>query len=267
MNKIFLLSLLAIITSSSQSAAQSSGNTEEKVAERKATVLSGLTKKEGQEINLTEPSSLNPFTTRFYREDFTRISIKDLKAYMRSEDYAPDAYIDSNNKIKLYVLRQRTAQEKMIFTQIQSVPKGMNTIHSLVGKPAFDFTVTDLSGQKYILNEMKGKIVVLNFWFVECKPCVKEIPELNKIVEKYKDKGVVFLGIATNEKEQINEFLQHTSFLYSIIPESRNIAALYKIIAYPSHIIIDRNQQIVHHTTGLSPTTIRDLDKKIKSLL
>ncbi len=106
----------------------------------------------------------------------------------------------------------------------------------------------------------------MNFWFVECKPYVQEIPELNELVHKYQDDEVVFLGFSTNKKDKINSFIKEKEFHYNLIPESRNIASDYNVSGYPSHIVIYRNSKIVYTTTGLGPTTIKDLENMIKSL-
>jgi peroxiredoxin len=267
MNKSITLLFITLNVSLHTTKAQINKDSIDRVAFRKENILKGLRKMDGQEININEPSNLNPKKTPLYTEDYTRLTKEELQEFMKPGEYAPDAYVDANNKIKIYVLRKRSEQEKMIISKIQIKLKEMDATKSLVNETALDFTVTDIKGQKYILEEMKGKIVVINFWFVECKPCVREIPELNKLVEKYKDQGVIFLGIATNDKEQINAFLQHTSFSYNIIPNSTDIAELYKINTYPSHIVIDKNSKIVHHTTGLESNTIRNLNKKIQSLL
>ena len=68
-----------------------------------------------------------------------------------------------------------------------------------VGLDAPDFSAADMNGKTYSLSSLKGKIVVINFWFVECKPCLIEMPDLNEIVEKYKSEEVVFLAFALNE--------------------------------------------------------------------
>ena len=96
--------------------------------------------------------------------------------------------------------------------------------NELIGKEAFPFSVTDISGNKYSLEKLKGKIIVLNFWFVECKPCVMEIPDLNDLVEKYKGKEVVFLAFATNNKSKIESFLKTRTYKYKIIADGNEVA-------------------------------------------
>jgi peroxiredoxin len=94
-----------------------------------------------------------------------------------------------------------------------------------------------------------------------------EIPELNKIVEKYRGKDVVFLGFATNDKQKVENFIKQKTFNYNIVPSTKNVADLYEVNFFPTHIVIDKNSTISYHVSGLTPTTIEDLDRTIESLL
>ena len=76
--------------------------------------------------------------------------------------------------------------------------------NSLIGMNAPVFSVKDIQGNKKSLNSLKGKIIILNFWFIECKPCVREMPELNNLVKKYKNDNVEFIGFSGNGSMQIN---------------------------------------------------------------
>jgi len=110
---------------------------------------------------------------------------------------------------------------------------------------------------------------VLNFWFVGCPPCRAEIPQLNKIVDKYKDSSnVVFIAVALDEAYAIKEFTQTTPFKYHIIDNGRYIAqGTYGISLYPTHVIIDKEGIVRFHTSGLAPGTITWINKTIDSLL
>ncbi len=91
-----------------------------------------------------------------------------------------------------------------------------------LNNPAQDFEVETIAGNKFMLSELEGKIIVLNYWFIGCTPCLKEIPQLNKLVEEYADKGVIFLAISRMDtKEQIEEFLQKKPFYYDIMANSK----------------------------------------------
>jgi thiol-disulfide isomerase/thioredoxin len=137
----------------------------------------------------------------------------------------------------------------------------------LVCKQAMPFSVTDINGKNYSLESLKGKVIVINFWFVECKPCVMEMPELNKLVEKYENKDVVFLGLAINEKDKIEQFLKKTTYKYNTVPAAKDVIDTYGVTSFPMHIVIDKNSNITFAVNGLGPTTTDDLDKMIDSLL
>ncbi len=199
----------------------------------------------------------------FYTDEGKKISFNELLPLLKSGNYTLEPYINNSNELKVAVLRPATKEEtkEIIEGQVK------NKKNDRVGTYAKPFNVTDVNGNKYSLEKLKGKIIVMNFWFVECKPCVMEIPDLNKLVEKYKDKEVVYLGFAINKTLELNSFLRKKEFKYHIIPDSREVINSYKISAYPTHIIINKNAEIVFSTSGLGPTTIADLEKGIEKLL
>ncbi len=129
------------------------------------------------------------------------------------------------------------------------------------------FGVRDLAGNRYALEELTGKIVVLNFWFVQCKPCVQEMPELNELVQEYQDEDVVFLAFALNGKAELERFLKKKGFNYQIIPDARIVSEQYSVEGFPTHIIIDRTGQIVYRQMGFGPTTVGDINKALSKLL
>ncbi|MDB9836330.1 TlpA family protein disulfide reductase [Flavobacteriaceae bacterium] len=130
-----------------------------------------------------------------------------------------------------------------------------------------DFSAKDMNGKTYSLSSLKGKVVVINFWFVECKPCVIEMPELNEIVQKYKSEKVVFLAFALNEQPKIESFLKKHAFDYTILPDSGAVIGDYKIKSYPAHIILDQNSKIAFSTRGLSNSTASEIDEAIEGLI
>ena len=188
---------------------------------------------------------------------------KIMEALM-SGDFTPDFYLDDNLQLKASMLRATTAEERKMMEKMFSEMNGESELVDTVAPP---FSATDINGNEYSLESLKGKIIVLNFWFVKCKPCVQEMPELNELVETYKNKDVVFLGFGTNDKSKINTFLETNKFSYAIIPNSKPIVSDYMVSSYPTHIIIDKNSNIVYKTAGLSETTVKDIDNTIKSLM
>ncbi|HEY0669602.1 MAG TPA: TlpA disulfide reductase family protein, partial [Sphingobacteriaceae bacterium] len=132
------------------------------------------------------------------------------------------------------------------------------------GKRLKDFSVRDLDGNKYKLKDLAGKVVVLNFWFINCAPCRMEIPDLNKVVTKYKNNtDVVFLGIALDDARSLEDFLKDTPFNYNIVSDGRYEASMYGVKSYPTHVILDRKSNIIFHTHGLAANTVHWIDKSI----
>ena len=132
---------------------------------------------------------------------------------------------------------------------------------------ATSFSGRDLEGNRYALEDLRGKVVVLNFWFVQCRPCVQEMPELNELVQEYQDDEVVFLAFALNEKAELEQFLKKKDFNYQIIPDARVVAEQYSVEGYPTHIIVDQSGQIVYRQMGFGSMTVGDLNQKIGVLL
>jgi peroxiredoxin len=115
-----------------------------------------------------------------------------------------------------------------------------SVIKSLVNKPAPDFNLTDMQGKKWSLSELRGKVVVLNFWYTSCPPCVEEMPQLNEITKTYTPDKVVFLALTFNDAQKVNLFLQKHEFNYTILPDSKAIDQQYNIIGWPTSLVINK---------------------------
>jgi len=120
-------------------------------------------------------------------------------------------------------------------------------LNSLKGKLAPDFTVRDMNHKKWKLSALKGKVVVINFWFTTCPPCLQEIPELNEIKAKSDTSKVVFLALTFNEKEVVEKFLLRKEFNLNVLPDARNIIDQYHIILFPTTFLIGKEGIIKNH--------------------
>lgn len=132
----------------------------------------------------------------------------------------------------------------------------------------FQINDRDINGNKIKSKDLKGHILVINFWFINCPPCRAEIPELNKIVTAFKDSAnITFIGVALDSKAQLETFLKTIPFNYQIIDNGRSIADTYSIHSFPTHVIIDDEGTVYFHTSGLSPKTAYWIKKSIQQLL
>jgi peroxiredoxin len=110
-----------------------------------------------------------------------------------------------------------------------------------IGKPAPDFTLTDLNDEDVTLSDFKGKKVLLNFWATWCPYCVKEMPDLNKLYNENKE-DLVVIGIDVGEDiKTVNKFLKENNVDYPIVFDVNGRAALkYNAhISLPISYIID----------------------------
>lgn len=134
-------------------------------------------------------------------------------------------------------------------------------------EPAAPFKVTDIKGNTYTLEELKGKVVVLNFWFIGCAPCRIEIPGLNEMITHYDEEQVVFIAFALDAQEELENFLAESPFDYHIIPEAFDQAAAYSVQGYPTHVIIDKRGNVRSTLTGGSADRHKQIQPLIDRLL
>lgn len=266
MKKKIIMVVIAFVMSISYNYAQVAQINNENTTSSKTNPLQGLRKANITELDPSKPLMLDGISTPVYTENLILVEGDDFMKVMSNGDYFPDIYIDSNKEVKAFVLRKATDLEKSKMVRMQTDAE-MPRKSDLLGKPALPFSVTDINGNNYSLESLKGKVVVINFWFVECKPCVMEMPELNKLVEKFNNKDVVFLGFAMNEKDKIEQFLKKTKYKYNIIPGAKDVVSTYGVTSFPMHIVIDKNAIITFSVNGLGPTTIEDLEKAIGMVL
>lgn len=176
-------------------------------------LLDSLTKANMEDLDPSTEIMIDGISIPVYSIDGKQLSQEEMMQEFMKGDVAPDFYVDDNKDIKAIVLRTATEEE------LNMMMAATNQTDSIdMGATAQPFTATDLEGTTFTLDELKGKVVVINFWFVACKPCVEEIPELNELVEKYEEKDVVFLGFALDNEKRLNSFLEKTPFKYHIFP-------------------------------------------------
>ncbi|PYX69856.1 MAG: TlpA family protein disulfide reductase [Acidobacteria bacterium] len=111
-----------------------------------------------------------------------------------------------------------------------------------MGSNAPDFTVQD-SDRKITLSELRGKVVVLNFWATWCAPCVEELPSLVNLQQKMRNKGITVLAVSVDQDESLyRRFVQdHNVNLLTVRDANQKSNNLYGTFKFPETYIIDRN--------------------------
>jgi cytochrome c biogenesis protein CcmG, thiol:disulfide interchange protein DsbE len=121
------------------------------------------------------------------------------------------------------------------------------------GKAAPDFTLKDvLQGKEYSLSQFKGKVVVINFFTFFCGPCREEMPDLNKINNELKGRGLVTLGIAlSSDPTQIRFLVKQLGLEYPVLTGNDKVSDAYgSISVVPTTVIIDKAGNIAQRLEG-----------------
>ena len=97
-----------------------------------------------------------------------------------------------------------------------------------------------INGSIKSFSDFEGSMLVINFWYINCGPCIAEMPYLNKLVEKYKDDNIKFLALSFDSKEDIKQFISEVDFKYEQGKIERAFSYEFTPVA-PGHFIIDES--------------------------
>jgi peroxiredoxin len=109
-----------------------------------------------------------------------------------------------------------------------------------------DFTLTDLQGKPWHLRDLRGKVVLVNFWATWCPPCRKEMPDLQTLYDKYKDQGFVVLAISDEEAAKVTPFITERKISYPIMLDpGRKVNDEFVVEGIPKSFVYDREGRLV----------------------
>lgn len=132
-----------------------------------------------------------------------------------------------------------------------------------------DTKVETLDGESLKLSDYANKVLVVNIWATWCGPCRMEMPELVKISNEYKSRGLVVLGLATtynehNDPVHVKDYVRSQNVTYKIVWDNGSLAApLVQLVnarqVIPQSFVISRDGHIVRHFQGFSPVSTPQL--------
>ena len=189
-----------------------------------------------------------------------------IKSYQRGTDKPVHTLIKLSAEEKLkraeFFANAKTAQvsEKIdiqnstpAYTANYRLPQQSTSFHN--GLKMEPFKARDINGKKIDIKALQGKIVVINFWFINCPACRDEMPELDELAKGYAaDSNVVFIAISLDPKWKVKEFLKTTAFAYQQISDGRSYGNDYQVDLYPTNIVLDRKGIIKFNSVGSDHT-------------
>lgn len=135
----------------------------------------------------------------------------------------------------------------------QAAVAGKEPLHPVKGTPsAPEFNLMDVDGQRHTLAMYRGKIVIVNFWATWCPPCRFELPAMEKVWERLKNKGVVILGINVGEDaDTIFTFTADYPVTFPLLLDSdSSIIQKYPVIGLPTTFVINPQGRLVYKAIG-----------------
>ncbi len=190
-----------------------------------------------------------------------KVAIPKFAEMMNSGDWFVDPVKDKSGKITHMQLRKSTVDEKELMDKFLDTNKSSTTT---IGEKVPEFSMTDIDGNGISSKDLLGKVVVLNFWFATCKPCIEEIPALNEVYKKYKDHPeVVFASITFEEKNKVISFLKKHPLDYPVISDARDICRKFSVNSYPTNIVIDKEGNYFDLISGGFPNIGEHISNKI----
>jgi len=201
--------------------------------------------------------------------DKSTLSIKRIekRVLRRGMTYLTNIIIENyemNNKESLAhvsLTRKYEDYAKEIFKGYRTAE--VSPASNLDGEEAPDFEYTSFEGEKVRLSRMRGKIILLDFWESWCGYCLLVLPKLNELLQEYENKGLIIIGITTENREQIEKLIKFNQLNYINIFADKTILKKYKVTGRPTYYLIDKNGVIIKTSYG----NLEKIESAIKTII
>jgi cytochrome c biogenesis protein CcmG, thiol:disulfide interchange protein DsbE len=131
-----------------------------------------------------------------------------------------------------------------------------------------DFTVKSFDGQEITLSQLKGKVVLLDFWATWCGPCKESIPHLIQLYKNYRESGFELVGMSVDkgDGEAVRRFVQSMDIPYPVVIAPEVVVRSYRVTGIPATFLIDKQGKIREKVVGFSGAIAKQLDTKVADL-
>jgi peroxiredoxin len=105
-----------------------------------------------------------------------------------------------------------------------------------------DFTLSDIKGKAWKLSDLRGKVVLVNFWATWCPPCRKEMPDMQALYERFGSQGLVILAISDETHDKVDPFIADKKYTYPILLDTdKKVNAMFSVTGIPKSFVYDRS--------------------------
>jgi len=137
-----------------------------------------------------------------------------------------------------------------------------------VGYNAPDFVLESTDGKEVRLSDFKGQVILLDFWATWCPPCRFSTPVLAELDKKYREKGLIIIGISLDDDHsEVKPYMEDNEIEHIMLYSDDKIDRLYRIRSIPSFFLIDSEGIIVKQYEGYHPRLEKVWEKEVKKLL
>ncbi len=152
-----------------------------------------------------------------------------------------------------------------------STAVGMRTAAALpaIGVVAPDFALKSDSGRNVRLSELRGQVVLVNFWASWCSPCRQELPLLNKIFTRYRAAGFALLAVSVDDdRKNAEAMLRRLGLQFpTLFDGDKNVVKLYRVDTMPATLLIDRDGRVRYVHRGYYDGYERKYEQQVRELL
>jgi peroxiredoxin len=179
------------------------------------------------------------------------------QASMKSPQLSAPVVVDQTIEFRVANAKPGLPDDLFVFHP----PPGVEEVASLdpkgapetrwVGKPAPDFALKDLQGRTVRLQDLRGQVVLLDFWATWCTPCRAEMPRVDALYSEFKEKGLRVYGVNGEPEDVARAYLEKASYGYpTLVDPGMQVAQRFQVGALPTTIVIDREGKVAAYSEG-----------------
>jgi thiol-disulfide isomerase/thioredoxin len=132
-----------------------------------------------------------------------------------------------------------------------------------------DFSLKSLDGRQITLSQLKGRVVLLDFWATWCGPCRESIPHLIQLYQNYRESGFELIGMNVDkgDGEVVRRYITSMDIPYPVVSVPEEVVRSYQVNGIPATFLIDQNGKITEKMVGYSSAIVQQLNARVADLV